>query len=189
MTPSEMRSTLSHSTAQQEYHTNIVQPRCANRAIIQTCVACPFSAILCQAEMHEDLHKGSNGWCRWSALTCPPWHLDQQFSREAFEIKYNGSSSGLFPHPPMPSELIHQVHQSCQATYPEQNPSSPLQLTPMQPVPYPACAVHTPPHSSATASPRLVNRWPLLSTRPMTCSLLCSTSKLRLGSRSVCLSS
>ncbi|DBA71065.1 TPA: hypothetical protein ACH3X2_011486 [Trebouxia sp. C0005] len=44
----------------------------------------------------------------WSALTCPPWHLDQQFSREAFEIKYNGSSSGLFPHPPMPSELSHQ---------------------------------------------------------------------------------
>ncbi|KAA6419868.1 MAG: hypothetical protein FRX49_10231 [Trebouxia sp. A1-2] len=44
----------------------------------------------------------------WSALTCPPWSLDQQAEREAWETEYNGSSSGLFPHPPMPSELIHQ---------------------------------------------------------------------------------
>ncbi|KAL0051213.1 hypothetical protein WJX82_003840 [Trebouxia sp. C0006] len=44
----------------------------------------------------------------WSALTCPPWNLDQQLSIEAWETEYNGSSSGLFPHPPMPSELINQ---------------------------------------------------------------------------------
>ncbi|DBA84311.1 TPA: hypothetical protein ACH3X2_006365 [Trebouxia sp. C0005] len=44
----------------------------------------------------------------WSALTCPPWSLGQQAEREAWETEYNGSSSGLFPHPPMPSELIHQ---------------------------------------------------------------------------------
>ncbi|KAL0027884.1 hypothetical protein WJX79_000247 [Trebouxia sp. C0005] len=45
----------------------------------------------------------------WSALTCPPWSLGQQAEREAWETEYNGSSSGLFPHPPMPSELIHQA--------------------------------------------------------------------------------
>ncbi len=47
--------------------------------------------------------------CSWSALACPPWNLDQQFSREAWGEQYNGSTSGLFPHPPYPSELTNQV--------------------------------------------------------------------------------
>ncbi|KAL0027886.1 hypothetical protein WJX79_000247 [Trebouxia sp. C0005] len=80
----------------------------------------------------------------WSALTCPPWSLGQQAEREAWETEYNGSSSGLFPHPPMPSELIHQVQQSRQARYPEQNSSSPLQRPPLQSVPSPPCALHPP---------------------------------------------
>ena len=182
MTPSEIHIRLQHSTAQQEYVGYIIGPRLANRAIIQTCVACLFSLkcmrIYC---------KPSSCFCRWSALTCPPWNLDQQFSVEAWETEYNGSSSGLFPHPPMPSELVNQVHQSCQATYPERISSSPLRPPPhLQPAPSAPCAL---PPSSTTASPRLVNKWPLLGITPMMCSLLCSISKLRLGSRSVWMSS
>ncbi|KAA6424061.1 MAG: hypothetical protein FRX49_06020 [Trebouxia sp. A1-2] len=45
----------------------------------------------------------------WSALSCPPWNLDQQFSREAWGEQYNGSTGGLFPHPPYPSELTNQA--------------------------------------------------------------------------------
>ncbi|KAL0019516.1 hypothetical protein WJX77_002120 [Trebouxia sp. C0004] len=45
----------------------------------------------------------------WSVLSCPPWNLDQQFSREAWGEQYNGSTGGLFPHPPYPSELTNQA--------------------------------------------------------------------------------
>ena len=56
----------------------------------------------------------SNDWgrlqlCRWSPLTCPPWNLDEPLSAEAWNAQYNYSNSGLFPHPPLPSELVNQV--------------------------------------------------------------------------------
>ncbi|KAL3156358.1 hypothetical protein ABBQ38_000673 [Trebouxia sp. C0009 RCD-2024] len=44
----------------------------------------------------------------WSPLSCPPWNLDQKEVAEAWGEQYPYSQGGLFPHPPMPSDLTSQ---------------------------------------------------------------------------------
>ncbi|KAK9824315.1 hypothetical protein WJX72_009397 [[Myrmecia] bisecta] len=41
----------------------------------------------------------------FTALRCPPWHLDQLQTVEAWDTTYNISAGGMFDHPPRPSLL------------------------------------------------------------------------------------
>ncbi|KAL0028761.1 hypothetical protein WJX79_007135 [Trebouxia sp. C0005] len=92
------------------YHNLVMHPPGVQGALNQEGPNMVVSHYAWNAEVPSFSWKwNKHAFKNWSALSCPPWNLDQQFSREAWGEQYNGSTGGLFPHPPYPSELTNQA--------------------------------------------------------------------------------